>query len=248
MMSRSTVVPLRQPDQGDGALTALLRSGARRLLAQAVEAEAEAFLARLRDEWEADYTGWQRRDLSAGRHVCIWADGACLQARMEPQAGCPTTKASRDARRRRRRGVPDDEGVAGCPTTKASRVPDDEGVAGCPATGEGAPGFWKALDAVSPSTRHQRCTVHKTATVLDRMPRSMQPAARSDLREIWTAPGRATADRATADRATAKAAVATFAERYEAKHDKAVTCLITHHPGSGVAPRLLSRRLGGGHP
>jgi transposase-like protein len=83
------------------------------------------------------------------------------------------------------------------------------------ATGDGALGFWKALDAVSPTTRHQRCTVHKTANVLDKMPKSVQPAAKSDLREVWNAP----------DRATAEAAVATFAEKYGAKYEKAVTCL-----------------------
>jgi putative transposase len=84
------------------------------------------------------------------------------------------------------------------------------------ATGDGALGFWKALDAVSPTTRHQRCTVHKTANVLDKLPKSVQPAAKFDLREIWAAP----------DRATAEAAIATFAEKYGAKYDKAVICLM----------------------
>ena len=84
------------------------------------------------------------------------------------------------------------------------------------ATGDGALGFWKALEEVSPTTRHQRCTVHKTANVLDKLPKSVQPAAKADLREIWAAP----------DRATAEAAIATFAEKYGAKYEKAVTCLV----------------------
>jgi putative transposase len=83
------------------------------------------------------------------------------------------------------------------------------------ATGDGALGFWKALEAVSPATRHQRCTVHKTANVLDKLPQSVQPAAKRDLREVWTAP----------DRATAETAIATFAEKYGAKYEKAVACL-----------------------
>ena len=83
------------------------------------------------------------------------------------------------------------------------------------ATGDGALGFWKALEAVSPTTRHQRCTVHKTANVLDKLPRSVHPAAKADLREIWAAP----------DRASAEAAITTFAEKYGAKYDKAVACL-----------------------
>ena len=84
------------------------------------------------------------------------------------------------------------------------------------ATGDGALGFWKALEEVCPTTRHQRCTVHKSVNVLDKMPRSVQPMAKADLREIWTAP----------DRATAEAAIKTFAEKYAAKYDKAVTCLV----------------------
>ena len=82
-------------------------------------------------------------------------------------------------------------------------------------TGDGALGFWKALGKVFPSTRHQRCTVHKTVNVLDKLPQSIQPVAKYDLREVWQAP----------DRATAEAAVATFAEEYGAKYEKAVTCL-----------------------
>ena len=84
------------------------------------------------------------------------------------------------------------------------------------ATGDGALGLWKALDAVSPTTRHQRCTVHKTVNVMDKLPKSVQPAAKADLREVWAAP----------DRATAEAAIATFAEKYAAKYEKAVACLV----------------------
>lgn len=77
-----------------------------------------------------------------------------------------------------------------------------------------------SLEEVSPTTRHQRCTVHKTANVLNKLPKSVQPAAKADLREIWTAP----------DRATAETAIATFAEKYGAKYDKAVTCLTKQKP------------------
>jgi putative transposase len=84
------------------------------------------------------------------------------------------------------------------------------------ATGDGALGFWKALEEVCPTTRHQRGTVHKTVNGLDKMPKSVQPAAKADLREIWTAP----------DRATAEGAITVFAEKYGTKYDKAVTCLV----------------------
>jgi putative transposase len=83
------------------------------------------------------------------------------------------------------------------------------------AVGDGAMGFWKALDEVFPGTRHQRCWVHKTANVLNKVPKSMQPTVKGDLREIWQAE----------TRAAAAAAMDTFAEKYGAKYEKAVSCL-----------------------
>ncbi len=326
MTSSSIVVPLRQRDSIDDPLTLVLRSGARRLLAQAVEAEAEAFLcemkelrlpdgrervvrhghgperlvqtgigavavervklrdrgadlvgaarirftsallprwvrrtrsldallpilylrgvsmgdfqealaallgkdapnlspsviARLRDEWQADYAHWQRRDLSARRYVYIWADGVYLQARMEPQAECMLVLIGATPEGKKEL-LGFQVGMRESAQSWRELLVDlkARGLAIAPelATGDGALGFWKALEETSPSTRHQRCTVHKTANVLDKLPKSIQPAAKTALREIWAAP----------DRVTAEAAIATFAEKYAAKYDKAVTCLI----------------------
>ena len=83
------------------------------------------------------------------------------------------------------------------------------------AVGDGALGFWKALDEVWPGTRHQSCWVHKTANVLNKAPNSVQLAMKADLREVHSAP----------DRATAEKAISVFAEKYEAKYAKAVECL-----------------------
>jgi transposase-like protein len=325
MTSNTTVVPLRQPDGVDDPLTAILRSGARRLLAQAVEAEAEAFLAtmrelrlpdgrerlvrhglgperlmqtgigpvavrrvklrdrgagpnservcftssilprwarrtpsldallpvlylrgvsmgdfqealgallgkeapnlspsvigRLRDTWQADYACWQRRDLAARRYVYIWADGIYLQARMEPQAECMLVLIGATPEGRKEL-LGFQVGVRESAQSWRELLVDlkARGLAIAPelATGDGALGFWKALEEVSPTTRHQRCTVHKTANVLDKLPKSVQPAAKADLREVWMAP----------DRTTAAAAIESFAEKYGAKYEKAVTCLL----------------------
>ena len=324
MTSDSTVVSLRQPDAVEDPLTAVLRNGARRLLAQAIEAEADAFLAamkgvrlpdgrdrlvrhghgperhmqtgigpvavqrvrlrdrganggerigftsailprwarrtpsldallpilylrgvsmgdfqealsallgkdapnlspsviaRLRGEWEADYTRWQRRDLSARRYVYIWADGVYLQARMEPQAECMLVVIGATPEGKKEL-LGFQVGLRESAQSWRELLVDlkARGLSIAPevATGDGALGFWKALDEVSPTTRHQRCTVHKTANVLDKLPKSVQPAAKSDLREIWKAP----------DRATAEAAIATFADKYGAKYNKAVACLV----------------------
>lgn len=83
------------------------------------------------------------------------------------------------------------------------------------AVGDGALGFWRALDEAFPTTRHQRCWLHKTLNVLDKFPKSMQPNAHKDLREIWLSP----------DRAAAEAAMTTFEEKYTPKYAKAVECL-----------------------
>ena len=83
------------------------------------------------------------------------------------------------------------------------------------AVGDGALGFWKALEEAFPSTRHQRCWQYKTLNVLDKFPKSMQPNAHADFREIWLSP----------DRAMAEAAITTFAEKYAPKYDRAVECL-----------------------
>src|SRR4051794_34452230 len=325
MSSNSTVVPLRQPDTIDDPLTAILRSGARQLLAQAIEAEADAFLAemkglrlpdgrervvrhghgperlvqtgigpvavervklhdrgageagadrirftsailprwsrrtrsldallpilylrgvsmgdfqealaavlgkdapnlsppviaRLRNEWEADYEHWQRRDLSARRYVYVWADGVYLQARMEPQAECMLVLIGATPEGRKEL-LGFHVGIRESAQSWRELLVDlkARGLTIAPelATGDGSLGFWKALEEVSPTTRHQRCTVHKTANVLDKLPKSVQPAAKADLRQIWAAP----------DRATANTAIATFAEKYGAKYEKAVICL-----------------------
>ena len=324
MTSHSPVVPLRQPEETEDALTAVLRSGARRLLAQAVEAEAEAFLAtmkdmrlpdgrerlvrhglgperlvqtgigpvpvrrvklrdrgagpegerirftsailprwarrtpsldallpvlylrgvsmgdfqealaallgkeapnlspaviaRLRDTWQADYARWQRRDLAARHYVYLWADGIYLQARMEPQAECMLVLIGATPEGKKEL-VGFQVGLRESAQSWRELLVDlkARGLAIAPelATGDGALGFWKSLEEVFPTTRHQRCWVHKTVNVMDKLPKSVQPAAKQDLREIWQAP----------DRATAEAAMATFAEKYGAKYEKAVTCL-----------------------
>jgi putative transposase len=64
------------------------------------------------------------------------------------------------------------------------------------AIGDGALGFWKALRQVFPATREQRCTVHKTANVLNKLPKSLQPQAKRLLHDIWKAPSRAKANKA----------------------------------------------------
>jgi putative transposase len=112
------------------------------------------------------------------------------------------------------------------------------------AIGDGALGFWKALEEEFGATRQQRCWVHKTMNVLNKLPKSVQPKAKADLREIWMAPGRVDAEKAF-DR---------FLARYQAKYEKASACLAKNRKallafydflgqsiGSTSAPAIRSR-------
>jgi transposase-like protein len=207
------ILYLRGVSMGDlqEALGALLGKDAPNL--------SPSVVARLRGEWEADHARWQRRDLSARRCVYLWADGVYLQARMEPQAECMLVLIGATPEGRKEL-LGFQVGMRESAQSWRELLVDlkARGLAIAPelATGDGALGFRKALEEVSPATRHQRCTVHKTANVLDKLPRSVQPAAKAGLREIWTAP----------DRATAEAAIKAFAEKYGAKYAKAVACLV----------------------
>src|SRR6059036_2097525 len=177
-----------------------------------------AVITRLTAEWQADYDGWQKRDLSARRYVYVWADGVYLQARMEEAAECMLVLIGATPEGKK-------ELVGFQVGTRESAQSWREllvglkarGLAIAPelAVGDGALGFWKALEEVFPAARHQRCWIHRAVNVLNKLPKSLQANARQDLREIWLAP----------DRATAEAALATFEAKYAPKYDRAVACL-----------------------
>ena len=192
------------------ALSALLGRQAPNLSPQVI--------ARLKVDWKADLARWQGRDLSARRYVYIWADGIHIQARMEQNAQCilviigATPEGKKEL-------IGFQIGYRESAQSWRELLVDLQarGLAIAPklATGDGALGFWKALDEVFPDTRHQRCWVHKIANVLNKFPKSVQKNAKVDLMEIWNAP----------DRATAEAALNVFAQKYQAKYGPAVTCL-----------------------
>jgi transposase-like protein len=207
------ILYLRGISMGDfqEALAALLGKDAPNL--------SPSVIARLKGDWQTDFERWQKRDLSARRYVYIWADGVYLQARLEPQAECMLVLIGATPEGKKEL-VGFQVGMRESAQSWWELLVDlkARGLTIAPelATGDGALGFWKALEEVSPTTRHQRCTVHKTVNVLDKLPKFVQPAAKADLREVWTAP----------DRTTAEAAIASFAEKYRAKYEKAVTCLV----------------------
>jgi putative transposase len=324
MENTTNVVRLRQPDAIDDPLTDVLRAGARRLLAQVVEMEAEAFLAAMQDlrlpdgrarlvrhghgperdiqtgigpvavsrvrvrdrgatgagnrirfsstilpkwarrtrsldallpvlylrgistgdfqealaallgkdapnlspsvvtrltaTWAEEYARWQARDLSARRFVYVWADGVYLQARMESQAECMLVLIGATPEGKKEL-VGFQVGVRESAQSWRELLIEVKrrGLTIAPeiAVGDGAIGFWRAIDEVFPGTRHQRCWLHKTANVLNKVPKSVQRAMKADLREIHGAP----------TRAAAEAALDVFVEKYGAKYARAAECL-----------------------
>jgi putative transposase len=177
-----------------------------------------AVVARLTGEWEQEYGRWQKRDLSARRYVYVWADGIYLQARMEDQPECMLVLIGATPEGRKEL-IGFQVGVRESAQSWRELLVDlqQRGLATAPelATGDGALGFWKALDEIWPTTRHQRCWVHKSANVLNKAAKSAQPGMKQGLREVWMAP----------DRAAAEKAINGFALKYGAKYDKAVECL-----------------------
>lgn len=206
------VLYLRGISTGDfqEALSALLGTDAPNL--------SPGVIARLTAGWQDDYDRWQGRDLSARRYVYIWADGIYLQARMEPEAECILVIIGATPEGRKEL-LGFHVGIRESAQSWRELLIDIKarGLAVAPevAVGDGALGFWKALDEVFPSTRHQRCWFHKISNVLNKFPKSMGPAVKSDLHDIHHAE----------TKAAALAAIEVFKEKYGAKYAPAVACL-----------------------
>lgn len=176
-------------------------------------------VARLKDAWADEHTRWCRRDLSARRYVYFWADGIHVQARLEDDAQCLLVIVGATPEGKKELvGLVD--GVRESTQSWRELLLDlrRRGLTIGPAlaVADGALGFWQAIEEVWPKTRGQRCWVHKTANVLNKLPKSLQAKAKRALHEIWMAQ----------TRTDAEAAFGAFVETYGLKYDKAVECLI----------------------
>ena len=175
-------------------------------------------IARLKEVWADEHARWLKRDLSAKRYVYFWVDGIYVQARLADEAQCLLVIIGATPE-----GKKEQVGLADGLRESAQSWRDvlldlkRRGLSTGPqlAIGDGALGFWKALDEVWPNTRMQRCWVHKTANVLNKLPNSLHAKAKRALHDIWTAE----------TRNGAEAAFDAFIETYGRKYDKAVECL-----------------------
>ena len=175
-------------------------------------------IARLKEAWVDEHARWRDRDLSAKRYVYVWVDGIYVQARLEDDAQCLLVIIGATAEGKKELvGLAD--GIRESTQSWKELLLDlkRRGLTIDPqlAVADGALGFWKAIDEVWPKTRAQRCWVHKTANVLNKLPKSLQAKAKRALQDIWMAE----------TRKAAETALDAFIETYGIKYEKAVECL-----------------------
>ncbi len=175
-------------------------------------------ITRLKATWEDEFAAWNKRSLAGERYVYVWADGVHFNIRLEGGRQCILVLMGATAEGKK-------ELIAVADGYRESEQSWKELLLDCKARGleaephlaigDGALGFWKAIGQVWPSTRGQRCWVHKTSNVLDQLPKGAQPKAKAALHAIYEAEGREAAERA----------FDLFVATYEAKYPKAVACL-----------------------
>jgi putative transposase len=187
------------------------------LLGKEAPGLSPATISRLKTVWQEDYQQWQQRDLSKKRYVYFWADGIYCNVRMDDrQCLLVIIGATEDGHKELialEGGIRESEQswleVLMDLKRRGLKTPPALGV------GDGALGFWKALSKAYDTTRWQRCWVHKTANVLNKLPKGHQAKAKDKLHQIWMA----------ANKAEAEKSFDAFIQTYEAKYPQAVTCL-----------------------
>jgi transposase-like protein len=174
-------------------------------------------ISRLKSVWQQEYEQWLNRDLSHKRYVYIWADGVYCNVRMDDkQCLLVIIGATKDGRKEL---IALEGGYRESEHSWSSILVDlkRRGLLEEPrlAIGDGSLGFWKALAKTYDKTRWQRCWVHKTANILNKLPKSIQAKAKEKIHQIWMASNKEEAEKS----------FDAFIDIYEAKYPKAVDCL-----------------------
>jgi len=175
-------------------------------------------VTRMLQVWHGEYQDWSKRDLSGKHYVYLWADGLYFGCRLSDDRPCLLVLMGATAEGKKEL-IAMIDGERESETSWTSLLLDckSRGLSIAPklATGDGSLGFWIGLSKVFPSTRQQRCWVHKTCNVLDKLPKNQQPAAKAMLHEIWM----------SAKREDAIKAFDRFNEVYGTKWPRAKDCL-----------------------
>jgi transposase-like protein len=175
-------------------------------------------IVRLKALWEQDYKAWNARDFELKRYVYFWVDGIHFNVRLDEERSCILViMGANESGRKELLAVSDGYAESKASWREILLDLKRRGLKIGPklAVGDGALGFWAALREVYPGCREQRCWVHKTANVLDKMPKSVQGKAKAMLHEMWQAP----------TKEKALAAYEHFLSSWEEKYPKAVECL-----------------------
>lgn len=174
-------------------------------------------ISRLKSDWIDEHTLWRKQDLNAKKYVYFWADGIYSHVRMDDRLCLLVIIGVTEHGVKELVAVEDGFRESTASWTEVLTGLRERGLTFSPklAVGDGALGFWGALTQVYPACRHQRCWVHKTANVLNKLPKSVQPKVKEALHDIWMAESRKDADKAF-DSAIA---------RFGAKYRKAMDCL-----------------------
>ena len=175
-------------------------------------------ISRLKSQWEEERNTWSKRDLSLKHYVYIWADGVYFNVRGDDDRACVlVVMGATDKGKKEIIAIEDGHRESEQSWLELLRDLKQRGLDKAPklAVGDGALGFWKALSKEFPTTVHQRCWVHKTANVLNKLPKKVQPKAKEALHNIWMAETREEAYKAFDN----------TLNRFEDKYPKAMQCL-----------------------
>jgi transposase-like protein len=201
-----------------GISTGEMQAALEALIGPEAKGLSASTVSRLKQSWRAEYEAWRGRRWDQDQWVYVWADGIYSGLRAERQRLCALVVVGVNARGEKH-FLAIEDGIRES-TQSWREVLLDLKARGLNApqlaVGDGALGFWAALEEVYPTTRAQRCWMHKTGNVLNALPKTVQPKAKRALHEIWEAATREDAERAF-DR---------FIETYEAKYPKATICLV----------------------
>src|SRR6478752_4108638 len=175
-------------------------------------------ITRLKAVWEAEHEAWSKRSLAGKHYVYVWADGVHFNIRLEGGRQCILVLMGATAEGKKEL-IAISDGYRESDQSWRELLLDVKArgleVEPSLAIGDGALGFWRAMRQVWDTTKEQRCWVHKTANVLDKLPKGSQPKAKRMLHDIYQAEGKAGAGKA----------FDLFIKTFEAKHPKATECL-----------------------
>ena len=175
-------------------------------------------IVRLKKVWENDYQLWRKRDLSSKDYVYFWVDGIYFNVRLDDNRSCILVIMAADRHGNKELLAVQDgyrESKAGWREMLLDLKIRGLEIGPRLSIGDGGLGFWAALDEIFPETKRQRCWVHKTANILDKMPKAVQSKAKSMIHDMYMAP----------TKEDALAAYDHFVDTFSGKYPKAVECL-----------------------